>query len=147
VQTDAATVEEYLAELPEDRREAVSAVRDVILANLPEGYEEVMAWGMISYEVPLATHPDTYNGKPLCYAGLAAQKRHVSLYLMGVYASPELEQRLRDGFAEAGLKPDLGKSCLRFRRLDQLPLAVIGDLIAATPVDDFIALHDRARAT
>jgi hypothetical protein len=145
VRSDAATVEEYLAELPDDRRDALSAVRDVIIANLPDGYEEAMAWGMISYEVPLATHPDTYNGKPLVYAGLAAQKHHLALYLMNVYSSPALERRLREGFAEVGLVPDLGKSCLRFQRLDQLPLDVIGELIAATPVDDFIALHESAR--
>lgn len=146
MRSDAGTVDEYLAELPDDRRDAIAAVRDVVLDHLPDGYEEAMNWGMISYQVPLATKPDTYNGEPLMYAALASQKRHMALYLTGVYMDPELEQRLRDGFAAAGLKPDLGKSCLRFRRLDQLDLDVVGELIGAMPVDDFVAKSDAARA-
>jgi hypothetical protein len=147
VRSDAPTVEAYLDELPEDRREAISAVREVILANLPEGYEETMGWGMISYEVPLATHPDTYNGKPLVYAGLASQSRHMAVYLTNVYSEPALEARLRAGFEAAGMQPDMGKSCIRFRRLDQLPLEVIGEMVAATPVDDFIELYERTRGS
>ena len=139
MQSAATTVEEYLGELPDDRRDAIAEVRDVILANLPEGYVETMNWGMISYEVPLATFPDTYNGQPLSYAGLASQKRHMAVYLSNVYASPELTARLEQGFADAGQKLDMGKSCVRFTRLDRLPLDVIGEMIAATPVDEFVA--------
>jgi len=86
VSSDAATVDQYLAELPDDRRAAISAVRNVILANLPDGYEETMRWGMISYEIPLARYPDTYNGQPLSYAALVSQKRHMAVYLNGIYA-------------------------------------------------------------
>lgn len=139
MQSDATTVQEYLDELPDDRREAISAVRDVILANLPEGYVEVMNWGMITYEVPLTTCPDTYNGKPLSYAALASQKRHMALYLTNVLESGDLTARLRQGYLDAGLEPDIGKSCVRFTRLENLPLDVIGELVAATPVDEFVA--------
>lgn len=143
--SDATTVEEYLSELPDDRREAVAAVRAVILANLPDGYVETMNWGMISYEVPLEISPDTYDGQPLSYAGLAAQKRHMAVYLNNVYASPALRQRLEQGFADAGQRLDMGKSCVRFTRLEKLPLEVIGEMIAATPVDEFVANAPPAR--
>ena len=85
VSSKASTVDQYLAELPPERREIVSTVRSVILANLPQGYAESMNWGMISYEIPLEDYPDTYNGQPLGYLALAAQKRHYSLYMLGVY--------------------------------------------------------------
>lgn len=142
----AATVEAYLAELPEERRAAIAPLRDLIVRHLPPGYVETMNWGMISYEVPLARHPDTYNGQPLGYAALAAQKNGCSLYLMSVHADSAREQALRDAFRAAGKKPDLGKSCLRFKRLDELPLEAIAALIAATPVETFVAEHEAARA-
>ncbi|MGI9584813.1 MAG: DUF1801 domain-containing protein, partial [Acidimicrobiia bacterium] len=81
MRSDATSVDQYLAELPDDRRAAIETVRDTILANLPDGYEEAMNWGMITYQVPLATYPDTYNGKPLMYAALASQKHHMAVYL------------------------------------------------------------------
>ena len=143
--SSAATVEEYLAELPEDRRATLSAVRDVIRHNLPAGYRERVGWGMISYDIPLERYADTYNGQPLCYAGLAAHKNHFSLYLMCVYGSAEDEGRLREGFARAGKRLDMGKSCVRFRTLDDLPLDVIGGVIAATPPDEYIAHYEAAR--
>lgn len=89
--SEAATVEDYLAELPEERRAVVRAIREVIRANLPPGYAETMNWGMIAYEVPLARYPDTYNKKPLAYAALAAQKNYYALYLNCVYGCPERE--------------------------------------------------------
>ena len=85
MRSNASTVAQYLSELPTDRREAVEAVRQTILDNLPPGYEEVMNWGMITYQVPLETYPDTYNGKPLMYAALASQKNHMAVYLTGIY--------------------------------------------------------------
>ncbi|MEA2010093.1 MAG: DUF1801 domain-containing protein, partial [Actinomycetota bacterium] len=81
VSSNATTVEQYLAEVSDDRRGDVEAIRNLVLENLPDGYVETMRWGMITYEIPLATYPDTYNGKPLMYAALAAQKRHLALYL------------------------------------------------------------------
>jgi uncharacterized protein YdhG (YjbR/CyaY superfamily) len=146
VQSDAATVDAYLEDLAPDRRAALEAVRAVILAHLPDGYVETMNWGMISYEVPLAVCPDTYNGHPLSYAGLASQKRHMAVYLSNVYVDPALRARLEAGYAEAGLKLDMGASCVRFTRLDKVPLEVIGEMIAATPVDEFVAAYSASRA-
>jgi hypothetical protein len=145
VTSTASTVEEYLASLPLDRRAVIAAVREVVLRNLPAGYREAMNWGMISYEIPLETYPNTYHGRPLSYVALAAQKHHFSLYLMAVYGDLEEEARLRDGFAQAGKKLDMGKSCVRFRQLDDLPLDVIGETIAETPPDRLIALYERSR--
>jgi hypothetical protein len=144
VKSDAVTVESYLAGLADDRREAITAVREVVLSNLPEGFEEVMQYGMISYVVPLARFPDTYNGSPLTAASLADQKRHMALYLMGVYGEDGAQEWLRERWAATGKKLDMGKSCLRFRRLDDLALDVVGEAIARTSVDDLIAAHERA---
>ena len=141
----AATVEAYLAGLPEERRAVVAAVRDVVRRHLPEGYQETMNWGMISYEIPLERYPTTYNGQPLAYAALAAQKHHYALYLLGAYADPAQAARLAAAFAAAGKKLDLGKSCLRFRRLDDLPLDAIGEAIASTPPEALIARYEAAR--
>ena len=140
------TVEEYLAELPPERAEVVRTVREVILERLPAGYEETMNWGMISYEIPLSRYPDTYNGQPLGVLALAAQARHFAVYLNAVYTSPELERRLRDGYAAAGTKLDLGKSCLRFRNLDGIELEVVGDIIAAVTPEEYIAAYEASRA-
>ena len=145
VQSKASTPEQYLADLPEDRREVVAAVRQIVLDNLPEGYQESMTWGMPSYEIPLSRYPTTYNRKPLAYAALAAQKNYFSLYLMSVYADSEEETTLRDEFEAAGKKLDMGKSCIRFRKLDDLPMDVIAKAIAATPVDDYIGRYEAAR--
>jgi uncharacterized protein YdhG (YjbR/CyaY superfamily) len=142
----AATVEQYLAELPEERRAVVAAVRDVVLRNLPEGYAEAMAFGMIGYAVPLARYPDTYNGQPLAYAAIAAQKNYYALYLMGPYGDPRQEKALRDAFAAAGKKLDMGKSCIRFKKLDDLPLEALGRIIASTPPDAYIATCEAAHA-
>lgn len=94
VRSEAGTVEAYLEELPPERREVVSEVREAILEHLPDGYEETMNWGMVSYEVPLERYPDTYNGEPVMYAALAARKRHYALYLTGVYMDEEKKARL-----------------------------------------------------
>ncbi len=139
VSTSTTTATDYLASLPQDRREVISAVRELILRNLPEGYQETINWGMLSYEVPLETYPDTYNKKPLSYVGLAAQKNYNSLYLMSVYQDPADYQELMEAFARMGVKPDMGKSCIRFKKLDQIPLEKIARLIAKTSVQDFVA--------
>ena len=145
MQSDAASVRAYLAELPEDRREIVEAVRAVILEHLPTGFEEGMQYGMIGYYVPLERYPVTYNGQPLGVAALASQKRHLSLYLMGIYGDDGESSWFRERWAETGKKLDMGKSCVRFRRLDDLALDVVGAAIARTSVDDFIAVYERSR--
>lgn len=145
VQSKAATVDQYLEELDEDRRSVISAVRAVILERLPKGYVESMNWGMISYEVPLSVCPDTYNGKPLMYCALAAQKRHNAVYLMNIYADTELERKLRRGYERAGLKLDMGKCCVRFRKLSEVELGIIGDIVAATSMEHFITHYAATR--
>jgi hypothetical protein len=145
VQSDASSVSEYIADLPADRRRAIGAVRDVILGNLPKGYEESMQFGMIGYSVPLSRYPKTYNGAPLSYAALASQKNHMAVYLMGCYGDAQLAKWFEAEFRKSGKKLDMGKSCVRFRKLDDLPLPLIGEAVAKLPVDDFIALYERSR--
>ncbi len=139
MRSDATTVEEYIAELPDERAEAIRTVREAILANLPSGFEEAMNWGMITYQVPLETYPDTYNGKPLMYTALASQKNYMVVYLMGIYASEEARESFEAAYRATGKPLDVGKSCLRFKRLDDLPLDLIGESIASETVDTFVA--------
>ena len=137
----AASVAQYLVSLPEDRRKTIAAVRKVISKNLPTGYQESMGWGMICYSVPLSACPDTYNGQPLCYAALASQKNYCSVYLMGIYGDSAKAKAFKAAFVKAGKKLDMGKSCVRFRTLDELPLDAIGKAIAATPMKAYIAAY------
>jgi hypothetical protein len=141
----ARTPEEYLDSLPEDRRAAVVAVRRVILENLPKGFEEGMQYGMIGYYIPLERFPDTYNGQPLGLAALANQKQHMALYLNNVYGDRSTESRFRERWAATGKKLDMGKSCVRFRHLDDLPLELIGETIARLPVEDYLAMYRTMR--
>ena len=145
MQSDATTVEAYLSELEPDRKQSVSAVRDVILENLPDGYEEVMQYGMISYVVPISVLADTYNGQPLMYAALASQKRHISLYLTNVYGDEGSAEWFRKRYAESGKKLNMGKSCVRFRKVEDLPLDVVGEAIALTPMDEFLEIYRASR--
>lgn len=141
----AATVEEYLGELSAERREAMEAVREVALANLPEGYAEAMNWGMISWEVPLERYPNTYNKQPLMYAALASQKNYMSLYLMCVYSHDDDRTWFEERFRASGKKLDMGKSCVRFRRVEDLPMDLIAETIASTSVDEYIRRYEAAR--
>lgn len=138
MKSEALTIKEYLAEMPEDRREAVKKVRDTILENLPAGYEEAINFGMITYQVPLKVYPDTYNKKPLMYAALANQKNHMAVYLTGIYMDEDLYQDFEEKYRETGKRYDVGKSCVRFRKLDDLPLELIGESIGAIQMDEFI---------
>jgi uncharacterized protein YdhG (YjbR/CyaY superfamily) len=142
--SDATTVDEYLAALPGDRRSAIAEVRQVILDNLPDGIVETMSWGMICYEVPLATYPHTYNGKPLVFAGLASQKQHMAVYLTAVYGSDALRERFEEDYRATGKRLDMGKSCVRFKKLDTLPLDVIGRAVSAVTLAQFLAFYDKA---
>ena len=138
MKSDAKTIQEYLTEIPDDRREAIKKVRKTILANLPEGYEEALNWGMITYQVPLEVYPDTYNKKPLMYAALANQKNHMAVYLTGIYMDEDLYQDFEEKYRNTGKRYDVGKSCVRFRKLDDLPLELIGESIGAISMEDFI---------
>ena len=141
----AATVDEYLAELPEDRRAAIAEVREVVLRNLPAGYVETMSWGMIGYEIPLERYPKTYNGQPLMYAALGSQKNYCAVYLMGVYGDGEQARRFKEEFKRAGKKLDMGKSCVRFRTAADLALDAVGEVIAGTTPEQYIAIHEASR--
>lgn len=141
----AASPEEYLSELAEDRRTALAAVRKVILDRLPEGFEETMQYGMIGYAIPLERYPKTYNGQPLNYAALASQKNYMTVYLMGIYSDPESERWFVERYEASGKRLDMGKSCVRFKKLDDLPLDLIGQAIAATSVAEFIARYEESR--
>ncbi len=139
------TVAGYLKELPPERRAVVTTLRRLVLKNLPRGYRERMNWGMISYEVPLATYSETYNGQPLLYLALAAQKHHYGFYAMNIYSVPGLEKIVRRDFRKAGKKLDMGKCCIRFRKLDDLPKGVIPRIVKAVPVKKFIAHYESTR--
>lgn len=143
MRSEATTINEYIASLPEGRRATVAAVLDRVRASLPSGYEEAFAFGMISWQVPLSVYPDTYNKKPLMYAALGAQKNHIAVYLCNVYGSPELRARFEAGFKAAGKRLDMGGACVRFKELSDLPLDVIAEAVAATPMDVYVA-HAKA---
>ena len=145
VQSNAKNVEDYLKELDEEKRKVIIKVREEILENLPEGYVETMNWGMISYEIPLKTYPDTYNNKPLMFAALAAQKNYYSLYLTPVYQSEALKRWLLKQFEKENKIIDMGKSCLRFKKIDDLPLDAIGELIKRITVQKFIDIYEESR--
>ena len=145
VRSEAKTVAKYLDELPADRRAVVTAMRKLVLENLPKGYVEAMSWGMISYEIPLERYPETYNGRPLGYVAIAAQKNHYAFYLMSVYADSKEEKALRAAFAKAGKKLDIGKCCLRFRQLENVELTAIGRVIAAKTPEQYIAYYEKSR--
>ena len=144
-QGKAKTVSEYLASLPDDRRDVVSKLRTLVKRNLPKGYQEQIGFGIITYAVPLAKLPDTYNGQPLCYAGIAVQKNYYSLYLMGAYGDPKQTKWLADEFKKRGKRLDMGKSCLRFKSLDDIPLDVGGEVIASLPMDAYIDIYKKSR--
>lgn len=145
MKSEASTVEDYLKEVPKDRRSTMAAVREMILKNLPDGYEEVMNWGMITYQVPLSTYSDTYNKKPLMYLALASQKNHMALYLTGIYSNDEERRQFEERYKATGKKLKMGKSCLRFKKLDELPLDLLAEVVAQTSVEQRIALAEACR--
>ena len=144
MRSSATSVADYLRALADDRRTALEAVRRVINDHLPPGYEEAMNWGMITWQVPLATCPDTYNGQPLMYAALASQKRYMAVHLMGIYTSPGARDAFEAAYRATGKRFDAGKACVRFRKLDDLPLDLIGETIAALPADELVRLAEDA---
>jgi hypothetical protein len=147
MQSKATTVEKYLAELPADRRTAIAAIRQVILDNLPAGYEEGMQYGMIGYVVPHSIYAPGYYcdpKQPLPYACLASQKNYMSLYLTCVYCDKVDGGWFREAWTKAGKKLDMGKSCVRFKSLDDVPLKVVGQAIKRMPVKKFIEFYESA---
>lgn len=145
MQSKATTVEQYLAELPPDRRAAIQAVRSVILKNLPKGYEEGMQYGMIGYYVPHSLYPAGYHcdpRQPLTFAGLASQKNHMSLYLMCCYGDPDEAKWFQQAWTKTGKKLDMGKSCVRFKKIEDVALDVVGQAVKRVPVKTYLARYE-----
>lgn len=143
----AKTVKEYLASLPADRRAALEAVREVILKNLDEGFEEGMQYGGIGYYVPHKIFPPGYHcdpKQPLPFAGLASQKNHMGIYLFCIYGSPEETERFREAWTKTGKKLDMGKSCVRFKKLEDVPLRVVGNTIKRVKLKKFVKHYEDA---
>lgn len=146
MQSKAKTVSEYFAELPEDRRKALKTLRDVILKHIDPRYVEGMGYGMPGWSVPHSIYPAGYHCDPkipLPYAGFASQKNHMSLYLMCVYGHTGEDKWFRDAWAKTGKKLDMGKSCIRFKKVEDLALDVIAEAFKRTPVDKYIEFYER----
>ena len=142
----AATVAEYLDGLTPERRDAIEQVRKVILDNLPKGYQESLTYGVLSYEVPLSRLPDTYNGQPLSYVALGSQKNYMSLYLMNIYGDPKAAKWFKSAYKAKGKKLDMGKSCVRFKTVEDLPLDLVAEVVGRTPIEDWIRIYRESRA-
>ena len=139
------TVAQYLAGLPKDRRDALRAVRKVILDNLDAGYAEGMQYGSIGYFVPHSVYPPGYHcdpTQPLPYVGIASQKNYMVIYLFCVYTSEDEQRRFREAWIKTGKKLDMGKSCVRFKKLEDVPLKVVGQAIKKVPVKKFVAFYE-----
>ena len=143
------TVTQYLSALPKDRRDALKAVRKVILDNLDSGYVEGVQSNAIGYFVPHSVYPPGYHcdpSQPLPYVGIASQKHHMGIYLFCVYSSDDEQRRFREAWIKTGKKLDMGKSCVRFKKIEDVALDVIGKTIKRTTVKKFIAQYESALA-
>jgi len=145
MKSSAQTPKQYLDALAADRRKVVAAVRKLVMDRIQKGFEEGMNYGMITWSVPRARCPETYNGQPLGYVCLAAQKNYYTLHLFGAYMSKDALGALKKGYAAAGKKLDMGKACLRFKKLDDLVPEAVGDAVASMSVDDVVAMYEAAR--
>lgn len=139
------SIEEYLSRRPDERKQTLSRVRKTIQENLPKGFEESFDFGMVSYVVPLARYPKTYNKKPLMLAALAAQKSHCAVYLTGLYGDPALRDWFEGAYKATGKRFDVGKSCVRFQTLEDLPLELLGEAIGKLSFERFIDLYEESR--
>ncbi len=142
MRSDAKTVASYLSDLPQVRREPLTLLRKTVLANLPKGYVEVINWGMICYEVPFATKPDTYNDQPLMYVAIANQKNYMAIYLCGLACVPQAQEKFSSAWKKTGLKLDMGKSCIRFKKIQDIDLKLIGEQIASNSVASYIEFFE-----
>jgi hypothetical protein len=141
------TPEQYLAELPADKKEGVTQLRATVLRNLPKGFKEVMAYGMLGYVVPHEVYPPGYHcdpKQPLPFICIAAQKNFIALYHMGVYSMPDVLKWFKAEYArQSPAKPDMGKSCLRFKKAEHIPYKLIGDLVKKISVKDWISFYEK----
>lgn len=145
--SSATTVDQYMSELPEDRKTSMQQLRDVIHKNLPDGFKEIMNYGMIGYVVPHSIYPAGYHCDPklpLPFMGLASQKNSINFYHMGVYANPKLLEWFAGEYPKYGkTKLDMGKSCMRFKKPEQIPFELIGRLVAKMTTADWIATYEK----
>jgi hypothetical protein len=141
----AGSVREYLDALPPERKKVLSQVRSLVREHMPKGYRETINWGAICYEIPLSRYTNTYNRQPLSYVGIASQKNYYAIYLMGAAMYPDQLAALKTGFKQAGKKLDMGKACLRFKKLEDLPLETIARVIASITPDQYIARYEALR--
>jgi hypothetical protein len=148
MQSKATTPEQYLSELPEDRKEAMLKLRNAIKENLPQGFEEVISYGMLGYVVPHSIYPSGYHCNPklpLPFINLASQKNFIALYHMGIYANKNLESWfVSENPKHVKTKLDMGKSCIRFKKIDDIPFDFIGELAAKVSVEDWISNYEKA---
>lgn len=147
MKSKATTVEQYLAELPADRREAVQALRKVILKNIDKRFEEGMQYGMIGYYVPHSIYPAGYHcdpRQPLPYACLASQKNYLSLHIMSLYANSVHEKWFRAAWAKSGKKLDMGMCCIRIKKVEDVPQDVIGEAFRRVSLDDYVDFYEKA---
>ena len=145
---DASSPDDYIRQLPDDRKLVISKLRSTILEHLPPGFAETMSYGMISYVVPHSRYPAGYHcdpKQPLPFMSIASQKNFISFYHMGIYASESLMDWFLDAWNSAGLKkPDMGKSCIRFKKPELIPFELLGNLAGKMSVADWIALYENA---
>jgi len=137
----ATTVEEYLAKLPDARREALAALRETVVQNLPDGYEEGIQYGAIGYYVPHSVCPDGYHTdpkQPVPFLSLASKKSGMTLNFFGLYCDEAAKERFSKAWTKSGHKLDMGAACVRFKKLEDVPLDVVAQTIAAIPVDEFL---------
>lgn len=143
----AETVKEYIDQLPEDRKPVIKKIRSIIKKNLPKGFKEVMSYGMIGYVVPHSIYPDGYHCTPklpLPFLNVASQKNFVAIYHSGVYADPKLMKWFVTEYPKHNKrKLDMGKSCVRFKKMDEIPYDLIGELVTKMTVDDWIKLYEK----
>ena len=140
------TVNQWLASVPAERKDAIDAVRNAVNKHLPKGYEETVDWGMLAWVVPLATLPNTHNGRPLMIAALGAHKKLMTIYLMSVYGDPKIRKEFQTAYKKTGKRLDMGGSCVHFKTLDDLPLDVVGNAIARVTVDQYVKHYLNSRA-
>ena len=148
MQSTATSIEAYLQEIPEDRKDAFTKLRETILENIPKGFVEQMSYGMIGYVVPHSIYPGGYHCEPklpLPFVNIASQKNFIALYHMGIYAKPELLKWFVSEYPKhSKQKLDMGKSCIRFKKMDQIPFDLIAELVQKMSIDEWITCYESA---
>ncbi len=146
MQSKATTVQQYLSELPEERKAPMEKLRNTILENIPEGFKEGMGYGMVGYVVPHTIYPAGYHCDPkvaLPFVSIASQKNNISLYHMGIYANPKLLAWFQEEYPKhSKTKLDMGKGCIRFKKIDQIPYELVAELISKMTVNDWINMYE-----